>query len=143
MNIALKKIAPLALFMLMGACQNPGPTPMAIGKDACHFCKMTIMDKKYGLELVTAKGLVQKFDDVACGLKYAKEHKGSGDKFYVINYHSTGFIDATTARFVKSDKIQSPMSSGIAAYATEAEAKAAQKSFGGEIYSWESIQKLY
>ena len=59
-------ILALALFL---SC-NTEPVPLRYGKDACHLCKMTLMDKKFGGELVTGKGKVYKFDDVNCMINF-------------------------------------------------------------------------
>ena len=51
----------MALLLLNGC--SKGPKPIDYGNDGCHFCKMTIVDKIHGSELITEKGKVFKFDD--------------------------------------------------------------------------------
>ena len=46
------------------------PEPLVFGKDACYTCKMTLVDSKYGAELVTQKGKIYKFDDLNCMLNF-------------------------------------------------------------------------
>nr|WP_246229479.1 hypothetical protein [Mucilaginibacter humi] len=59
--------------LLLGACSH-APEPIRYGKDACAHCKMTIMDKRFSSELVTAKGKVFKFDAAECMTAYLKEN---------------------------------------------------------------------
>ncbi len=56
------------------------PEPLHYGKDACHACKMTLMDKKFGSELVTKKGKVYKFDDTNCMLNFMNSDALQGEE---------------------------------------------------------------
>ena len=99
------------------------PQPLQYGKDACHACKMTLMDNKFGAEIVTAKGKVYKFDDVNCMVNFIDsdylaeetiEHK------LIVDYTQPGkLISAEQAFYLKSDEIRSPMASQVAAFETE------------------------
>ena len=55
-------VATLLAFFVLTGC-NPKPEKIAIGKDACAECKMTIMDPKFGGEIVSKKGKVFKNRD--------------------------------------------------------------------------------
>ena len=43
------------------------------GVDACAYCKMNIVDPKFGAELITKKGRVYKFDAIECMVNYDRE----------------------------------------------------------------------
>jgi copper chaperone NosL len=60
-SVAIASIATL----LMTGC-NPKAEKIIAGTDSCAECKMTIMDPKFGAEIVTKKGKVYKFDDAHC-----------------------------------------------------------------------------
>ena len=47
------------------ACSK-GHQPINYGEDECEFCKMMVMDKRYGAELVTDKGKIYFFDSIEC-----------------------------------------------------------------------------
>lgn len=49
-----------------------GPEPIRYGQDNCHHCQMTLMDKRFGAEIVTDKGKVYKFDDLNCLVNFMK-----------------------------------------------------------------------
>src|SRR5210317_584281 len=42
------------------------PEPINYGQDACHFCKMTIVDQQHSAQYVTKKGKQFKFDAIEC-----------------------------------------------------------------------------
>ena len=62
----MRNIVIIFLCMLGMLSCSTEPQPLLYGKDGCHTCKMTLMDKKFGSEVVTTKGKVYKFDDVNC-----------------------------------------------------------------------------
>jgi len=118
----MKMISVFLISILFLSC-NVDPQPLQYGKDACHTCKMTLMDKKFGAEIVTTKGKVYKFDDVNCMINFINsgyledetiEHK------LIVDYTQPGkLIRAEKAYYLKSDEIRSPMASGVAAFETE------------------------
>lgn len=61
----------LILAMFLSSCSTK-PEPFNYGKDNCYFCKMGIVDPKYGGEVITKKGKVFKFDDLICMARFLK-----------------------------------------------------------------------
>lgn len=125
---------------MMSACTAGGTNPVAInfGSDECSHCKMTISDKKYGAEILTAKGKAYKFDDMGCMADFEKEFvkNNAAEKFqrFVINFYSpTNFVNLDNAHLLKSSSLRTPMASGWVAFGTATEAQKAQKEYGGEI----------
>ena len=112
------------LSVLMGCTTET--EPISYGKDICSFCKMTIMDKKFGTELVTKKGKIFKFDDVGCMIKYMKTSntEEANCQHLVLNsFEKPGeFIPFEKAFFIKSENLKSPMLGNIAAFSSEEEA---------------------
>jgi len=96
------------------------PEPLQYGEDACYTCKMTLMDKKFGAELVSKKGKVFKFDDVNCMLTFY--HSGEippGEFAYrlVTDFSQPAkLIEAADAFYLKSPALRTPMASQIAAF---------------------------
>lgn len=150
----LKKVSKVAkksmmVLVLLGvgiafqACSQ-ATEPIRYGKDACHFCKMTIMDKKYGCEIVTDKGKVFKFDDVSCMAKYLKDNnlEQSRLSFIVVNqYDNPGeLIDAKSAVFLNGSQIRSPMRGDMAAFTNQASAEKAKANLGEvRMFGWKEI----
>ena len=84
-----------------------------IGKDQCHFCKMTIADVHYGGAILTTKGKTYKFDDMYCVKSFIKS--GFLDKkviktIYIQNYNGNNeLIDIRSAYIIESPSLNGPM----------------------------------
>lgn len=138
-----RKLLILMAVPVIAACAGTDPVPFKVGKDGCDHCKMTIMSNKYGIELITAKGKIYKFDDISCGVTYAEKNSAEGNKIYVADHQSGKLIDATAAFYLKSDKNRTPMNSMIVAFSSGTDAEKLQKSKGGEILTWKKVTDLY
>jgi copper chaperone NosL len=116
------------------------PEPIQYGTDACHACKMTLMDKKFGAELVTNKGKVYKFDDVNCMLNFFNSAENSQDEFkykLVVDFTQPAkLIEASDAFYLKSPQIKSPMASQIAAFEKEESMKSLKQEWDGIYLVW-------
>jgi copper chaperone NosL len=116
------------------------PQPLVYGTDICYTCKMTLMDPKFGAEIVTKKGKVYKFDDVNCMLGFYHadfNEQGNMAHVLVINYAQPNqLIEATNSWYLKSELIRSPMASGIAAFATEEEYSQYKREWKAILMSW-------
>lgn len=134
----MRIIALLLLISLM-SCKVE-PEPLQYGQDACHTCKMTLMDKKFGAELVSKKGKVYKFDDVNCMLTYYHSGEVSPEDFaykLVVDFAQPAkFIDAPDAFYLKSSSIKSPMASQIAAFETKKSMEDTQQAIKGIYLVW-------
>ncbi len=117
--------------------------PVNYGKDACAHCRMTIMDERYGAEMVDAKGKVYKFDDITCLRQFISTLEPSpNDLLFVEDYHNKtdGMLDAKTAKFLKHDFFRSPMNGNYAAFSSEEDGAPIADSLGISFTSWENIQ---
>ena len=114
--------------------------PLQYGQDACHTCKMTLMDRKFGAELVTTKGKVYKFDDVNCMLTFYHsgelEHRDFAYKLVTDFSHPAKLIEAADAFYLKSPAIKSPMASQIAAFQEKASMDEVKKEAKGIYLVW-------
>ena len=55
---------------------SPTVEPITFGDDQCTFCKMSIVDKRYGAEVLTTKGKVFKYDALECMINALCENMG-------------------------------------------------------------------
>lgn len=121
------------------------PEPINYGKDQCDDCRMTIMDPKFGAEVVTKKGRVYKFDDLHCLLHFRKSAQVKDQdvaQTVVIDYNNPqAFLDAPSAFYVKAEALNSPMNSNTAAFATSSDAEIKAKEFGTTTISWSELTK--
>jgi copper chaperone NosL len=87
------------------------------GHDQCIFCKMIISDPKYGAELITEKGRINKYDAVECMINHLDKEKIEDDKLFAVAFDDPGLlypVDSLT--FVQNPSFRSPMGENIAAF---------------------------
>lgn len=139
--IHLKPFISIAFLLLLAACSTQ-TEPINYGTDACTFCKMTIMDKKYAGEVVSKKGKNFKFDDVSCLIKYVKVNQLTDDETAIIvvnNFNKPhDFLEAKNAVFVQDSNINSPMGGNFAAFASLESVDKSLVSVKNQ-YSWADI----
>ncbi|GAA4895064.1 hypothetical protein GCM10023311_19720 [Flaviramulus aquimarinus] len=102
---------------------------------------MTIVDKVHAAEIVTKKGKVYKFDATECMINFLKEFESSEIKLYLSNNYTEpeALIDATTATFLISENIPSPMGAFLSAFKNDVDAKKTQADKGGHVYTWTEL----
>jgi copper chaperone NosL len=129
--------------LLVQSCGVVEPEPIQINKDHCAFCKMTIADARFAAELITEKGRVYKYDDLLCLKHYMSENTATKYRSLWVGNFNQGseLLDATSAHYVFSDQIKSPMRGDIAAFATLEEAEVLAKSFNTSVSDWQTIQQ--
>lgn len=99
------------------------PTEIHYGIDTCAECGMIINDQHYSAVLAwrDSDGSIQTaaFDDVGCLLAWRQHHAGKQiAAMWVKNVRTGAWLDASSAIYVKSPHLQTPMGGGIAAGAT-------------------------
>jgi copper chaperone NosL len=134
------------LLLLITGC-HPKPEKIAFGKDNCAECKMTIVDPKFGAEIVTKKGKVYKFDDAHC-LAVFLERRG----VELSDIHQTLFVDynnsselvkVSSVEFVVSSRLKSPMGGNAAAFRNKNEAdKKAAEIEGSKTTNWATLYNI-
>lgn len=137
-------LAALALVLALSSC-DVGPKPIRYGRDECAECKMTLVDRHYGAELITARGKVHKFDDLNCLLTFQRRDSGRASttpQLVVIEFDRPDtFLPVEQALFLRHDRLNSPMGSGLAAFSTAAglEATRGQLGGGGRVLRWGDV----
>ena len=123
------------------------PELLAFGTDSCHFCTMTLMDNKFGAELVTKKGKVYKFDDMNCFLSFYNSGYENVEDFQhklVIDYSNPGkLMDATNGFYLKSEAIHSPMNGQVAAFESKASMDTFKKEWKAIYLAWGEVITQY
>lgn len=127
-NLFLKSlIGLLPLALVMAGCSRPTalvPPKIHYGYETCADCGMIINDPHYAAALAwraTPNGSTQTavFDDIGCLLNWRRHHANNQVvAAWVKNVRTAAWLDASSARFVKSRQLQTPMGWGIAAGAT-------------------------
>ncbi|NNM23830.1 MAG: hypothetical protein HKO54_09765 [Flavobacteriaceae bacterium] len=132
-----------SLLFVMVSC-NLEPKKINFGEDSCYYCSMTIVDRQHAAQLITKKGKVYNFDAAECMINALSDFEEAEIGRYLVTDYETPekLIDATSATFIVSPEIPSPMRANLAALASQANAVSLQQSKSGELYSWEEIQLL-
>jgi len=138
----------LAVLALMGqACSSPEPVPIDYGAAQCESCRMTISDTRFGAELVTKTGKTYTFDSPEClfgwYLAEGQVRKADVHSLWVTDHgQPTTLIDATSALYLKSEELDSPMGMNVAAFATDQDLRAAATRYGGEQIDYSAVLSL-
>lgn len=144
-NSILTHFTLILLVLTLTSCQVE-KEDINFGKDDCEHCRMRIVDTRFGAEIVTTKGKVFKFDDVNCMVRYIKDNKVDEKTLaftLVVDYgNPKQLIDAKTARYLRSDDIQSPMGSHLAAFVTDKLDMYIQK-WKAEKWDWQKVYQKF
>lgn len=133
----------VAMALCLTAC-NKGPKPIVYGKEECAFCKMTIMDKRFGCQVMNTKGKAWSFDDLVClagfqksGIVPLAEVGGT----YVADFLGDNALHKVEEmHFVSSEAFRSPMAGNVAAFYNADSAKIYLGKFNGKDISWKEMQ---
>ncbi len=141
----MKKLSVILLLMPLFLACSITPSKIEYGKDACHFCKMTIVEKTHASEIVTKKGKPFKYDAIECLLNdLSNRDIAKIELFLVTDYlNPTVLIDAKKATFLISAMIKSPMGANLSAFSIKKPAEKLVKVSADEIFNWEGIQKKF
>ncbi|RFN60525.1 nitrous oxide reductase accessory protein NosL [Marixanthomonas ophiurae] len=131
------------LVLLFTACEVK-PQKINYGSDNCQYCNMTIVDRQHASQIVTEKGRSYKFDAIECMINYHTEHSDQSVAMYLVNDFNTPgkLIDATTATYLISPEISSPMGANLSAFNSKQVAQKTQAEYSGKLYDWE-VLRLY
>lgn len=138
----------LLLLLLAWGCaegsSSIAPPAIRYGEDLCAECNMVISDPRFAAGYVyeVSEGRYRSlaFDDIGDLLVHMAKHpEHTIIAWYVHDYQSEEWLDATTAYYVVGEQIRTPMNHGIAAYATEAAAAAMAVSLAGEVMDWATL----
>jgi copper chaperone NosL len=137
-------IATLIVSSFLSSC-SVEPVPLNYGKDACYFCKMTLVDSKFGAEVVTKKGKIYKFDDVSCLISFLQtievDEKDISNIYFADFSKPNTLVEKEKAFFLQSEQIKSPMASGIAVFSSQTELEKAMETYQGTTISWNELQE--
>lgn len=112
----------LALILLLAACAPGATTPAApeirYGEDICAECKMLISDARfaagYAYEVAPGRYERKAFDDIGGMLLHAQKNpEDAVEAWYVHDYESEEWLDATEAFYVVDPDTPTPMGYGI------------------------------
>ncbi len=121
------------------------PSKMAYGSDACHFCKMTIVDQQHAAQIVTKKGKSYKYDAIECMANHLKDFDTQKVSLFLVNdFDNPGvLIPASEASYLISPQIKSPMGANLTAFKSLQKANTLVKSEKDELLDWSELLSSY
>lgn len=119
--------------------------PERAGSLVCVQCDMTIREARFSASALIGDPPGPRrvdFDDIGCFLDHQREHPEV--RFLSEHVRDAGtmaWVEANTAWFVLSDRIATPMASGIAAYANLSEAQDKAREVGEAVIDLGSLRE--
>lgn len=99
----------------------PAPAEWVSGAYQCQTCRMTVVDRGFASQIVTALDEPRFFDDMGCLSTFLTRTPAiPGAAVYVADRRTGTWVPAAEALFVRVDTLTAPMGSHIVAYASEA-----------------------
>ncbi len=118
-------LALIALLPFISSCKT-SPVKFNPGKDNCQYCRMSIMDTRFGGQIISKKGKIYLFDDMHCVSGFLKEgslnEKDIDKKLTVLFDQPNEFRDISDCWFMISGENKSPMGSNAAAFSSKEKA---------------------
>ncbi len=137
----LSKIILIAVALIGLISCSREAEPINYNKDECAHCMMIITDPKFGSELITDKGKVYKFDSIECLADYVSVDRGfKVETIWISDYANPNtLIDAKTAYYLVSPKMESPMSMNIGGFSKKSDMEKAFTVMEGQKYNWNDV----
>ena len=115
------------------------PPEIAYGGDTCSRCGMIISEEKHASGIVDESGNAETFDDIG-GMVSVLQEEGLGERrAWVHDYNTVEWIDATTAFYVVTEEVITPMGFGVLAFGTQEAAETFASDQTGMVMSWETM----
>ncbi len=134
-----------AFCLLFAGCGQAGPAPIHWGEDACHHCKMVLVQKGFASQRINGKGKVFLFDSIECMLEDLKAKPMDPEERVFVSDWSrpdAAVLDAEAVTYLKGGQIPSPMGGALAAFQTKDSAAAYQGRVGGTLLEWNGLRHL-
>ncbi|MBX7120311.1 MAG: nitrous oxide reductase accessory protein NosL [Gemmatimonadaceae bacterium] len=139
-SAAPRRLGVSVLVVAALACGGTGPRPVALGEDACAYCRMTVTDPRFAAEAVTRTGRVHVFDGIDCLAGWVRAAEpGTARALWVTDASAPGtFVAAERAGYLLDASLRGPMGRAVAFASIEA-ARAAQARLGGTVADWNAV----
>lgn len=147
MRSILRGVVGLALLIAMIGCGGAGPVPVAHdGSVTCAVCRMPVDDRRFASQVVTRTGKAINFDSIECLARYMATAPGDAGMrgVWVPDFDRPGeMLDARTARYLQTGRVNSPMGQGIIAVTpTRAADTAFVRELEGRVHDWPAVLRM-
>lgn len=137
-----------ALLLLLGVLVMAGcgdeasadqPPDIEYGRDVCSRCNMIISEERYAGGIVDEEGEALIYDDIGEMIFVVQEEGLQERRVWVHDADSLEWLDGTTAFYVASMDVVTPMGSGITAFQGEEDATAFAEANAGDVLTWDQV----
>ncbi|MEX1211935.1 MAG: nitrous oxide reductase accessory protein NosL [Balneolaceae bacterium] len=138
-------IGVVLLFVLILSGCTQGPRELSMGEEECAHCRMMLSESAYASQVVMNRGRSFPFDSIECMVAFWVTHiePESIHSVWVPDFRNEDvWLDATTAVYLQSETMRSPMGLSLSAYDSEESARLQMEESGGRLLSWEELQEL-
>jgi hypothetical protein len=120
------------------AAQARSPEPVPVDRVECARCRMLISSDSGGGEIVSSSDETRFYDDIGClAADWTAHHENA--RAYV-RVGTGRWSEAQAASYARPKDIQTPMASGFVAFATVADARAADRA--GRALTFDDVIRL-
>lgn len=140
MKVFLSMVAATIAWLATSGCaaQARSPEPVPIDRAECARCGMLISTEEGAAQIISPGEDTRFFDDVACLAAAWQNHPAAARAF--VRLHGGIWADVESTSFARPRSAHTAMGSGIVAFATLAEARAADRD--GRSFSWDDVRRL-
>ena len=139
----MRRTMPGLALCLAVACGPSGPAPadLAVGQEACGFCRMTVSQPEFASQLVAPGELPLFFDDLACLNNYltSTPDRPADAVLYVTEHRTRAWIRAETALFSRVVTVATPMGSHLVAHESSGSRAADGAAAGAEPVALDAV----
>lgn len=147
----VRRIALLTGVLALSSCTESdvlAPPQVLYGQHECEHCRMIISDERFAAGMIIDRANGSRaslaFDDVNCMFDYEHECEGCTVLArYVHDVNTRQWLDASTAAYMHSDSLETPMASGIAAAATREALHDLQRQHNGEFIEFAALARRF
>jgi len=136
----------LGMGLLLFSCAVPEPESLHYGEDVCDYCRMTIVERNFGSELVTNKAKVYKFDAIECLAAFKASDMVAADdihSMWITDFLATpSLVNTSQANFVHTDHARSPMGVGLFGFSSPTGACVFAEEHQGKVVEWAELVRL-
>ena len=125
----------------MTTSHDPAPRSLVLGRDVCQHCHMTLVDRRFGGEMVSRTGKVTPFDDVGClAVGAAAVAPSSIHSLWASDYlESDSVVAVERLVFLRVDSLRTPMGYGIVAVRPGPKADSLARRYGVRLMVWRDV----
>jgi copper chaperone NosL len=140
---AIRLLSAALLTILYSSCDQQSK-PIEYGVDKCEFCRMSIVDQRFGCEIVTQKGKIYMFDAVECMVNYLDENVEDESKLKLMltnTYDAPGKLtDVKMCTYLQSEQMPSPMGMYLNPFRDSGLASKSQEENTGKLMDWTELR---